>query len=117
MSEYYGCRIMGFKPSPATLDVLESIDRLSGLSKLKGILVGASILQMFSGRTGGIGGVGTATAGINITGYDWMLLHDAVKSISKLQKKTAGTRALYMVGMTYGKEKEFWECMYNVFVK
>ncbi|WP_220719178.1 hypothetical protein [Agarivorans litoreus] len=113
MSKGSFCHLQGFEPSDRTLRYIEqmndTVEMASLLDKLIGIV---PFFQIFAGR-GTYKSAELISTGYQITTYNWELYANALKSIPEIKRRKlediAGTASIY----THGKERRFWECVYN----
>jgi len=107
------CDISGFKPSRRTQDAIKEMNEVVEMSSYldKAIRL-VPFYHIFAGRKS-YTGVSTANAGWNASTYEWKLFSEAIRSVDSIQRRRLENIALTTAGLSMGKEKEFWTCIYN----
>lgn len=107
------CNISGFKPTSRTIDAVNEINNVVKMSSfLEKILMFVPSFQIFVGRDTYLSGTLVATAN-NINTYDWELFAQAVKGVDSIRRSRLEQIAYSTAGLSTGKEREFWVCVYN----
>ncbi|SIO92679.1 hypothetical protein [Vibrio spartinae] len=105
--------ISGFVPTSRTVDAVNDMNDVINMSSLlEKILMFIPAFQIFAGRNT-YTNVTLASTAQNIKDYDWVMFAQAVQSIDTVKRERLEKIAFQAALLSMGKERTFWECVYN----